>query len=101
MAFLLSMKVSSGMALGFRMRYLGEQGRASEEEAGQGRKDDDSQASQRLHRGPTDPAGGGAWPHWAVSSFCLKSLGSIQMHFSLHSLRNCIYNRRAALFIIF
>lgn len=33
MAFLLSMKVSSGMALGFRMRYLGQQGRANEEEA--------------------------------------------------------------------
>lgn len=37
-AFLLSMKVSSGMALGFRIRYLGEQGRAGEEGAGQGRE---------------------------------------------------------------
>lgn len=81
MAFLLSMKVSSGMALGFRMRYMGQQGRANEEEARQGRKDDDSWASQRLRRGPTDPAGGGAWPHWAVSSFCLKSSGCVQMHF--------------------
>lgn len=39
MAFLLSMKVSSGMALGFRMRYLGEQGRAGEEGAVQGAKE--------------------------------------------------------------
>lgn len=38
-AFLLSMKVSSGMALGFRMRYLGEQGRAGEEGAAWGAKD--------------------------------------------------------------
>lgn len=40
-AFLLSMKVSSGMALGFRMRYLGggEQGRAGEEGAGWGAED--------------------------------------------------------------
>lgn len=38
-AFLLSMKVSSGMALGFRMRYLGKQGRFSEEGAGWGTKD--------------------------------------------------------------
>lgn len=37
-AFLLSTKVSSGIALGFRMRYLGEQGRAAEEGAGQGSK---------------------------------------------------------------
>lgn len=39
MAFLLSMKVSSGMALGFRMWYLGERGRAGEEGAGQGADD--------------------------------------------------------------
>lgn len=38
MAFLLSMKVSSGIALGFRMRYLGEQGRGAEEGVGQGSK---------------------------------------------------------------
>lgn len=37
-AFLLSMKVSSGMALGFRMRYLQKQGRAGEEGIGRGVK---------------------------------------------------------------
>jgi len=38
-AFLLSMKVSSGMALGFRMRYLRGWGRVGEEGAGQGAED--------------------------------------------------------------
>lgn len=50
MAFLLSTKVSSGMALGFRMRYLGEQGNTGEEEARQGSL---AEARQRLQGGPS------------------------------------------------
>lgn len=56
MAFLLSTKVSSGMALGFRMRYLGEQGNTGEEEARQGSL---AEARQRLQGGSqlNKPAG--------------------------------------------
>lgn len=38
-AFLLSMKVSSGMALGFRMRYLSRWGRVGKEGARRGEED--------------------------------------------------------------
>lgn len=74
-AFLLSMKVSSGMALGFRMRNLGSREGLVRRWPDRRARDDYSQASQRLaqrlQRGPTEPA----WRHGAGENVLLKKLG--------------------------